>query len=70
MKIRVWAQRMLLSLTGAGLLLQTGSCALEDADVRASLASLFEELIAPQPANVLTDTAFFLLDNALVRLMS
>lgn len=57
-------QRWLATLLAGGCLLQTGACSL-DSETSAAIA---QEVLAPQIANIIADTVFFLLDNALVRL--
>jgi len=56
--------RWLASVIGAGLLLQVGMCNL-DPNTSGAIAS---EVVRPQLANLIADTVFFFLDNALVRL--
>jgi len=59
---RGWC-RWLTGLCGAGFLLQTGACQLSDAQ-----QTQFEQLVVPTVASVVSDTLFFLLDSAFVRL--
>ncbi len=61
-KIKLW--RWSASLLAGGCLFQAGSCAAD----QESLTSLINEVIIRQSANLLSDTVFFLLDNALVRM--
>ena len=63
MNILMRVQKWSLMLAGAGVLLQTGSCAFDNETTTA----LFNQLVAPQVANLVSDTMFFLLDNAFVR---
>lgn len=57
-------QRWMATLIAGGCLLQTGACTL-DSETSAAIA---QEVLSPQIANLIADTVFFLLDNALVRL--
>ncbi|MBU0618555.1 MAG: hypothetical protein KKI02_12630 [Planctomycetes bacterium] len=61
-KIKLW--RWSASLLAAGCLFQVGSCSVD----QESLSALFGEVVVRQMANLLSDTVFFLLDNALVRM--
>lgn len=61
---RLRMYRWIVGLSGAAVLLQTGSCALT-AEQSQTLGNQF---IVPQISTVLSDLVFFLLDNALVRL--
>jgi len=45
--------------------LQTGSCALTNSEVQRELV---RQLVVPRLASLVSDSLFFLLDNALVRL--
>ncbi|RMF85434.1 MAG: hypothetical protein D6744_01385 [Planctomycetota bacterium] len=63
MKVLLRLQKWALAVSGAGVLLQTGSCAVDSDTANA----LFDQLITPQLANIVSDTVFFLLDNAFVR---
>ena len=63
MKSKPHLWRWIASALGAGYLFQAGGCALNEN----SLAALTNEVFMRQAANVLSDTVFFLLDNALVR---
>ena len=56
--------RWIMTLSGAAILLQAGSCALTS-QAQQQLASQF---VIPQVSSVLSDLVFFLLDNALVHL--
>ncbi len=56
--------RSFLTLCGAAILLQAGSCALTS-QAQQQLASQF---VIPQVSSVLSDLVFFFLDNALVHL--
>jgi hypothetical protein len=49
----------------AAVLLQTGSCALTNSEVQRELV---RQLVVPRLASLVSDSLFFLLDNALVRL--
>jgi hypothetical protein len=64
MKTRIKLWRWSASLLAAGCLFQAGSCSAN----QESLSALFGEVVVRQMANVLSDTVFFLLDNALVRM--
>jgi hypothetical protein len=55
--------RRIVSVLTAGCLFQIGGCTLSDE----SLAALVNHLVIREAANFLSDTVFFLLDNALVR---
>jgi uncharacterized protein YuzB (UPF0349 family) len=61
-KIKLW--RWSASLLAAGCLFQTGTCAVD----QESLSALLGEVVVQQTANLLSDSVFFFLDNALVRL--
>jgi hypothetical protein len=61
-KLRLW--RWSASLLAVGCLFQAGSCTLD----QESLSALLSEVVVRQTANLLSDTVFFLLDNALVRM--
>jgi len=63
MKAKPHLWRWMASLLSGGCLLQAGSCSLSDE----SLAELAQQVFTRQSANFLSDTVFFLLDNALVR---
>lgn len=52
--------RWVAGLCGAGLLLQTGACQLN--------STQFQQLVVPTVASVVSDTLFFFLDSAFVRL--
>ncbi len=57
--------RWLVSVGGSMILLQAGTCALNDPQVREQIQAQF---VLPQVASLLSDFVFFVLDNALVRL--
>lgn len=57
--------RVLVQITGAAMLLQTGTCANL---TPAQADELRNQFFLPQLASVVSDAVFFLLDNALVRL--
>ena len=61
-KIKLW--RLTAGVLAFGCVLQTGTCVLTDD----STSELLNELVVRQITNLLSDSAFFLLDNALVRL--
>lgn len=62
---RAWrAVRWLSMATGAGVVMQGATCAV-DPEVQ---QALFDQLILPQLTNIVADTIFFFLDNAFVRL--
>ncbi len=61
-KIKLW--RWSASLLAAGCLFQVGSCTVD----QESLSALVGEVVVRQAANLLSDTVFFFLDNALVRM--
>ena len=63
-KLHLW--RWTAALLAAGCVFQAGSCA----GIEQSLAELSTEVVRRQTANLVSDTVFFLLDNALVRLTS
>jgi hypothetical protein len=63
MRMKLRLSRWMASLLAAGCLLQAGGCSLSDE----SLAALANEVFVRQAANLLSDTVFFVLDNALVR---
>lgn len=58
--MRQKAIRWGLLVMSGGFLLQTGQCVLSDA--------FFDQILIPQLTSVISDTVFFFLDNALVRL--
>jgi len=64
MKKKIKLTRLSASLLAAGCLLLSGGCAV----TQETLTSIINEVIPRQTANLLSDTVFFLLDNALVRL--
>ncbi len=53
----------LVSVCGGAALLQAGSCALNDQN-----NVIAQQVLLPQIGAVISDTIFFLLDNALVRM--
>jgi len=63
MKSKPHAWRRIASLLTIGCLLPAGGCSLSEE----SLAALTNQVFTRQVANILSDTVFFLLDNALVR---
>lgn len=64
MRVRIKLWRWSASLLAAGCLLLSAGCTIDEE----SLSALADEVVVQQVANLLSDTVFFLLDNALVRL--
>jgi hypothetical protein len=63
MKSKIHAWRWIAGVLTAACLLPAGGCGLSEE----SLAALTDQVLTRQVANILSDTVFFLLDNALVR---
>lgn len=57
--------RWVVSIAGAAILLQTGTCALSDPAVQQELR---DQIVLPGLSSLLSDLVFFLADNALVHL--
>lgn len=58
-------KRWILSIGGAAILLQSGSCTLASPE---TLEAFGQQFVIPQLASVFSDVVFFVLDNALVHL--
>jgi len=57
--------RWIMLMSGAAVLLQTGSCMLTGTTAQSDFV---RQLIVPRLSSLLSDAVFFLLDNAFVRL--
>ncbi len=57
--------RWMLLLSGAAIVLQTGSCMLTGSTAQTDFV---RQLIVPRLSSLLSDAVFFFLDNAFVRL--